>query len=90
MSSTAAAIPADTSAEVWRAQMRAMGAMTVAQRLALWEQLNVELEEMERAAIRRQHPDFTEEEHQAVFVCRRHGADLARAVWPHLTRVHGT
>jgi len=88
MSSHASAIPADTSPDVWRAQMRAMGALTVAQRLALWEQLNEALEQMERAAILRQHPDFTEEEQQAEFVRRRHGADLARAVWPHLTRVH--
>lgn len=81
-------IPADTSPEVWRAQMRALREMTVAQRLALWEQLNDELEVMEERAVRRQHPDFTDDEVRAELVRRRHGAELARAAWPHLTRVH--
>ena len=83
-------IPADTSPDVWRVQMRALGVMTMQQRLALWEQLNDEFAAMEEASVRRQHPEYSEEEVRAELVCRRLGAELARAAWPHLTRVHGT
>ena len=50
-----------------------------AQRLALWEELNDELEEMEVRAIRRQHPEFTEHELQVEIVRRRHGEALTQA-----------
>lgn len=73
------AVPADTTPAAWRAHMRALAAMTPAQRLALWEELNDELEEMEVRAIRRQHPEFTEHELQVEIVRRRHGEALTQA-----------
>jgi hypothetical protein len=80
------AIPADTSPEVWRAQMRALAAMTPARRLATWEALNEELSVMEEQAIRRLHPDFSEREVALELVRRRHGAPLAAAVAAWATR----
>lgn len=74
------AIPADTSPEVWRAQMRALAAMSPARRLAMWEALNDELAAMEEQAVRRLHPDFSQREVALELVRRRHGAPLAAAV----------
>ena len=56
-----------------------MAAMTPAQRLAMWEQLNDELEEMELRAIRRQFPNLAERELQIEVVRRRHGEALTQA-----------
>ena len=69
--------PADTSPEVWRMQMKAVGALTPAQRLELWAESQKQFAIMEESAMRRLHPNFNE--HQILFelVRARYGDELA-------------
>lgn len=67
--------------------MRALAAMTPAQRLAMWEQLNDQLEQMEVHAVSRQHPTFSEHELQVELIRRRHGEALTHAWLTNAPRV---
>ncbi|HEU5149131.1 MAG TPA: hypothetical protein VFU19_01465 [Iamia sp.] len=75
-------VPADTSPEVWRRQMAAIGAKTVGQRIAEWEALNRAGAEMEEAAVRRRHPDYDDHDVHLALVRLRYGDALVRGAWP--------
>jgi hypothetical protein len=77
-------IPADTTPEVWRLQMQAIGRRSVADRLAEWEALNVEMARLEAVSVRRRHPDYDDTEVARALVRLRHGDDLALSAWPGL------
>lgn len=82
VSANPAAIPADTSPEVWRQQMAAIARRSVAERLDEWAQLNRGVERMAEGAVRRRHPDYDDRQVFLALVRRRYGDDLALAVWP--------
>ncbi|MFM8521723.1 MAG: hypothetical protein ACKOBK_06405 [Acidimicrobiaceae bacterium] len=73
-------IPADTSPEVWRRQMNALGSMTPEQRLDLWEESQRQFSLMEDAAMRRLHPDFSDFQILVELVRARYGDELASKV----------
>ena len=73
-------VPADTSPEVWRMQMSALGAMTPEQRLALWEESQRQFSLMEDAAMRRLHPDFSDYQILVELVRARYGDELASKI----------
>ena len=73
-------VPADTSPEVWRMQMSALGAMTPEQRLALWEESQRQFSLMEDVAMRRLHPDFSDYQILVELVRARYGDELASKV----------
>jgi hypothetical protein len=73
-------VPADTSHEVWRMQMSALGAMTPEQRLALWEESQRQFSLMEDAAMRRLHPDFSDYQILVELVRARYGDELASKI----------
>lgn len=80
-------IPADTSPEVWRRQMAAIGQRSVAERLAEWEALLEAGTKMEADAIRRRHPGYDDRQVFLAMVRRRYGDDLALKVWPEAAEV---
>ena len=73
-------VPADTSPEVWRMQMSALGAMTPEHRLALWEESQRQFSLMEDVAMRRLHPDFSDYQILVELVRARYGDELASKV----------
>ena len=73
-------VPADTSPEVWRMQMSALGAMTPEQRLDLWEESQRQFSFMEDAAMRRLHPDFSDYKILVELVRARYGDELASKI----------
>ena len=73
-------VPADTSPEVWRMQMSALGAMTPEQRLALCEESQRQFSLMEDVAMRRLHPDFSDYQILVELVRARYGDELASKV----------
>lgn len=75
-------VPADTSPDVWRRQMDAIAARSVAERLDEWAQLNVGLSRMEADGIRRRHPDYDNHQVLLAQARMRYGDDLVVAVWP--------
>jgi hypothetical protein len=76
------AVPADTTPDVWRRQMAAIAARPAASRIAEWEALNAHAVELEVAAVRRRHPDYTDREVFLAMVRHRYGDELFRLVWP--------
>lgn len=82
MSANPAAIPADTSPEVWRLQMAAIARRSVAERLDEWAQLNRGVERMAEQAVRRRHPDYDDRQVFLALVRQRYGDHLALRVWP--------
>lgn len=70
-------VPIDTSSEVWRMQMSALGSMTPENRLALWEESQKQFSLMEDAAMRRLHPDFSDYQILVELVRARYGDELA-------------
>lgn len=70
-------VPIDTSPEVWRMQMSALGSMTPENRLALWEESQRQFSLMEDAAMRRLHPDFSDYQILVELVRARYGDELA-------------
>jgi len=73
-------VPADTSPEVWRRQMSALGSMTPQQRLALWEESQRQVSLMEDAAMRRLHPDLSDFQILVELVRARYGNELASKI----------
>jgi hypothetical protein len=58
--------------------MAAIGQRSVEERPDEWASLNDAVAVMEAAAVRRQHPDYTDREVFLVIVRRRYGDDLER------------
>lgn len=81
------AVPADTTPETWRVQMRAMAALAPQQRLALWADMNEKLAVSERAALRRRHPVRDETEFRLLVLQHRFGAEIAEQCRPLLNRL---
>jgi hypothetical protein len=75
-------VPLDTSPEVWRRQMKAIGARSVSDRMEEWAALNNAVAEMEALAVKRRHPDYSDRQVFLALVRRRYGDELASKVWP--------
>jgi len=82
VSANPAAIPSDTSPDVWRRQMAATAQRTISDRLDEWAQLNRGVARMADQAVRRRHPDYDDRQVFLALVRRRYGDDLALEVWP--------
>lgn len=70
-------IPADTDPEAFREQVRRWRAMTVAERVALIEQVNADVELFAVAGIVADRPELSEVEIRHELARRRFGARLA-------------
>ncbi|TFH15552.1 MAG: hypothetical protein E4H05_08095 [Acidimicrobiales bacterium] len=75
-------IPADTSEDVWKRQMKAVAERSIEERLDEWQQLNEAVARMEAEGIRRRHPDY--DDHQVLLAAARirYGDALVLAAWP--------
>ena len=73
-------MPADTSLEVWQLQMKAVGAMTVEQRIAVWEEIKNQFAIMEDASMRRRYPELNDHQILVELVRARHGDELASKI----------
>ena len=82
VSANPAAIPADTSPEVWMRQMAAIAARAIDDRLDEWAQLNRGVARMTEQALRRRHPDYDDRHVFLALVRQLYGDDLALQVWP--------
>ncbi len=82
MSSDCAAVPADTSLEVWKMQIEAIRKKSVAERLQLAERRQNWLRQVEHDFIKRRFPEATPTEIAVERIRHRHGDELARAVEP--------
>ena len=76
------AVPADTSPEAWRFQMRAIAARSVQDRLAEWEAHNEAAVRSEERAVRRRHPAYSDRQMMLARARMRYGDDLVAKVWP--------
>lgn len=77
-------IPADTSVEAWKFQMAALRRLSLEQRSRYWSELQSEMDAAQRGAIHRKYPDLDERTAMALLVQRRHGRELAQAVYPEI------
>jgi hypothetical protein len=75
-------IPSDTSADVWKRQMKAAAERSVQERLDEWQQLNEAVARMEADGIRRRHPDYDDHQVLLAAVRLRYGDALVQAAWP--------
>jgi len=73
-------VPADTSPEVWRMQMSALGELTPERRLELWAEFQKQFAMMEESAMRRLHPNFNENQILVELVRARYGDELASKI----------
>ena len=73
-------MPADTSLEVWQLKMKAVGAMTVEQRIAVWEEIQNQFAIMEDASMRRRYPELNDHQILVELVLARHGDELASKI----------
>ena len=83
MNEPAPLAPADTSLDALRAQYSALRRLSVAQRLALMDDLTALVRSMCREGIRRRHPRATEDEIDALFCELTLGKVLAAQVLAH-------
>jgi len=74
----------DTDPEALEVQLNLFRNMTAQQRVAKAISLSGQVIAMSKAAIRRQHPEFTEQQVMLTFVEQNYGSELARAVESHL------
>lgn len=74
----------DTHPEALEVQLSLFRKMTGPQRLAKAVSLSGQFIAMSKAAIRRRHPEFTEQQVMLVFVEQNYGIDLARSVESYL------
>jgi hypothetical protein len=79
-------VPADTAPDVWRRQMQIIAKMSMRERVERWKSFNVALAEMEEAAVRRAHPEMTDDGVFYELVRRRYGDEVATAAWPDKAR----
>lgn len=70
-------IPADTDPDVFSRQVARWRSMTTAERVALIEQLHVDLERLAVADIRASQPDLSERDLRHELARRRYGSALA-------------
>lgn len=75
-------IPSDTSIEAWKMEMAAVRRMTPEQRNRLWAEFQEQMASTERDAINRKYPDLDDRTAIALLVRRRHGPELASAIFP--------
>lgn len=73
-------VPADTSLSVWRMQMKAIGAMSVVQRISVWEEIQNQFAIMEDASMRRRYPEFNDHQILVELVRARYGDELASKI----------
>ena len=82
VSKNPSAVPADTSLGVWQIQMKAIGAMSVEQRISVWEEIQNQFAIMEDASMRRRHPEFNDHQILVELVRARYGDELASKIVP--------
>ena len=82
VSKNSPAVPADTSVGVWQIQMTAIGAMSVEQRISVWEEIQNQFAIMEDASMRRRHPEFNDHQILVELVRARYGDELASKIVP--------
>ena len=75
-------MPADTSLGVWQKQMKAIGAMSVEQRISVWEEIQNQFAIMEDASMRRRHPELNDHQILVELVRARYGDELASKIVP--------
>ncbi|MBP7877464.1 hypothetical protein [Candidatus Neomicrothrix sp.] len=75
-------VPPDTSPDVWRLQMKAIGRRSVADRLKEWEALNRWADQAEEAGVRRRHPGYGDRQVMLAQARMRYGDELVLKVWP--------
>ncbi len=75
-------VPADTEPEIFDMLVERWRSMTIAERVALFEQLNADVEALAVAGIRALRPGLADAETRFELACRRYGSDLARAAYP--------
>ena len=80
VSKNRSAVPADTSLGVWQMQMKAIGAMSVEQRISVWEEIQNQFAIMEDASMRRCHPEFNDHQILVELVRARYGDELASKI----------
>jgi len=80
VSKNPSAVPADTSLGVWQMQMKAIGAMSVEQRISVWEEIQNQFAIMEDASMRRRHPEFNDHQILVELVRARYGDELASKI----------
>ena len=78
--------PADTSPEVFEFMIERWRTMTLADRAALVDALNRDVETLARAGIRAAHPEYSERETLRELTRRRYGSELADAAYGRHTR----
>ncbi|MBP9066635.1 MAG: hypothetical protein KBF84_11185 [Candidatus Microthrix sp.] len=76
------AVPADTTPEAWRVQMRAIANLSVQERLALWEACNEAATKAEERVVLRRHPTCTDRQVMPARARRHYGDQLVGKVWP--------
>ena len=76
-------IPRDTSPDVWHRQMDSIRAMSIADRMEVWDAHNRAVGQMEADWIRRRHPNYSDRQVFLAIVRRRYGDDLVSKAWPH-------
>ena len=76
------AVPADTTPEAWRVQMRAIANRSVQDRLAEWEAHNEAATMSEERAVLRRHPNYTDRQVMLARARMRYGDELVGKVWP--------
>ena len=76
------AVPADTSPEAWRVQMRAIAARSVQDRLAEWEAHNEAAVRSEERAVLRRNPNYNDRQVMLARARMRYGDELVSKVWP--------
>ena len=77
-------IPADTDAAAYKVLVDCWQAMPMTERVALIEQLNVDVERLAIAGIRMIHPELSDSEVRHELARRRFGAELADEAYLHV------
>jgi hypothetical protein len=63
-------------------QMAAISQRTPVERMSEWQALNEAIAQMEAAAVKRRHPEYTDREKFLALVRHRYGDELFSAAWP--------
>lgn len=77
-------IPADTDPETFEVLVDCWRASSIADRVAMVDQITADVELMARLGIRAAHPDMSEVEVRHELARRRFGAELADEAFQHL------
>jgi hypothetical protein len=79
---TSPAVPTDTSPEIFDLLVDGWRRLSIADRVALVDQINADVEMLARVGIRARHPDASEREICRELARRRYGNELADAAYP--------